>query len=328
MFCPQCGNANAVSGVACVGCGTLMADAVVAPPQPARAASQNAVNHEPADATEFYEAAIGINGGHDYYLSRFQSYDAHGGPQAGWHWPAFFVTFWWMLYRKMWRAAIIYFLAPYAATLFAVAAMALLGQTAGGALGGLVFLLYLGWAFLWIPSHAAGMYYLHCKAKIAESKQASRNEQKQLRILAAKGGSSGVVVILLMLFAVVPVVGILGAIAIPQYAEYTTRTQMKEAQRYTGGAKEAIAAHYYARHRVPSSLEEAGFTQPYPPMVGQASVGKGGVLTVVLAGQSLAGKSLVYVPALDDQQRIVWECRGEDIPVRLLPKDCRPSVVP
>ena len=327
MFCPQCGNTSVISGVACAGCGTLVTG--VAPPPVARTASPNTAGAEPVDQTEFYETAIGVNGGHEYYLSRFLFYDAQGGPKAGWHWPAFFVTFWWMLYRKMWRAALIYFLTPYVLMGIGLAIFLQLKNYPAAAGHMFDFILVLGcgyyaWIWLWIPSHATGMYYRHCNAKIAESKRASRNEQKQLRILAAKGGTSGLVPFLLIVFLGIPIIGILAAIAIPQYSDYTTRAQMKTVQLYTGGAKEAIANHYYATQRVPSSLEEAGFTQAHPPMVGDVSIGKGGVLTVSLIGQSLAGKSLVYVPALDDQQRIVWECRGENIPVRQLPADCRP----
>lgn len=323
MFCPQCGNTSVVLGLACAGCGTVVPEGANAPTPTAQAKPASQASTEAVDEAEFYEAAIGMGGGLDYYLSRFQWYDAQASVRSGWHWPAFFFTLWWMLYRKMWRSALVYFLAPYALGLLVVAAIMLLGRTAGGVLSGLAAVLYLGWAFLWIPSHATGMYYRHCQAKIAESKRASRNEQKQLRILAAKGGTSGLILVLLMLFAVLPVIGILAAVAIPQYAEYTARAQMKGVQGYASVAKEAIAEQYYATHRVPTTLEETGLTQPPPAMVGQVSIGKGGVLTLTMAGKVIAGKSLIYVPALDDNQRIVWECRSDDIPQRYLPPECR-----
>jgi hypothetical protein len=37
---------------------------------------------------------------------------AHGA-SGGWHWPGMLVTWYWMLYRKMWVPALIYFFAPY-----------------------------------------------------------------------------------------------------------------------------------------------------------------------------------------------------------------------
>ncbi|MGE4503895.1 MAG: hypothetical protein AB7D51_00985 [Desulfovibrionaceae bacterium] len=42
------------------------------------------------------------------YLMKFARYDADPlRLHAGWHWPAFFVSFWWCLYRKMYLWAVI-----------------------------------------------------------------------------------------------------------------------------------------------------------------------------------------------------------------------------
>lgn len=316
MFCPQCGNANAMLGAACGSCGVVLPANWTAPPSVKKPAA------EAVDEAEFYETAVGLNGGRDYYLSRFQWYDAQGGVRAGWHWPAFFFTFWWMLYRKMWRASLIYFLAPYVLLLALAAVLTLVGETVGGVLSLAVLVLYLGWIYVWIPAHATGMYYRHCQAKIAESKRLSRNEQKQLRALAAKGGTSGVVVFLIMFLAVVPIIGILAAVAIPQYNDYLIRSHMRGVQVYASGATEAVAAYYYKTGAVPGSLDEAGFTQAPPEAVSTAAVGRGGVLTITMA-KPLAGKRLVFSPALDENQRIVWECGSEDIPKRNLPPECR-----
>ena len=65
------------------------------PYAPARAAPSTPEEQRVAD----YEAAIGPNAG--YYLQRFEDFDA-GGSKLGWHWPAFFATSGWFVYRKMW----------------------------------------------------------------------------------------------------------------------------------------------------------------------------------------------------------------------------------
>src|SRR4051794_5769029 len=46
-----------------------------------------------------YELAVGKNA--EYYVPKFEEFDK-GGSQLGWHWPAFFITTPWFLYRKMW----------------------------------------------------------------------------------------------------------------------------------------------------------------------------------------------------------------------------------
>ena len=54
--------------------------------------------------TADYESAIGPNTG--YYLTRFAEFDA-GESKAGWHWPAFFATSGWFIYRKMWAVGML-----------------------------------------------------------------------------------------------------------------------------------------------------------------------------------------------------------------------------
>src|SRR5882672_469584 len=46
-----------------------------------------------------YELAIGPNS--EFYLPKFEEFDK-GAAKLGWHWPAFFVTTPWFVYRKMW----------------------------------------------------------------------------------------------------------------------------------------------------------------------------------------------------------------------------------
>src|SRR4051812_8384496 len=89
-----------------------------------------ALQPETADAqrTSDYQAAIGPNTG--YYLEHFERLDA-GGSKAGWHWPAFFVTTYWFIYRKMWLPGLLNFFWPIIALLIGAFAMAVLGVAAG-----------------------------------------------------------------------------------------------------------------------------------------------------------------------------------------------------
>ncbi|QLA18509.1 DUF2628 domain-containing protein [Desulfolutivibrio sulfoxidireducens] len=48
------------------------------------------------------------------YLPRFKRFDELAGNfKAGWHWPAFFFTFWWLLYRKLYLFAGVVFVASF-----------------------------------------------------------------------------------------------------------------------------------------------------------------------------------------------------------------------
>ena len=95
MFCSSCGAEARIAARACTRCGT----ALVHP----------APDDAPASEGELMEAAIGPKNTH-YYLERFHEF-ATGGRYASWNWPAFFVPLFWMLYRKMWLHAALYFLA-------------------------------------------------------------------------------------------------------------------------------------------------------------------------------------------------------------------------
>ena len=54
--------------------------------------------------SELYTALIGKKR-LDYYLKRFESFDDRGGGLIpSWNWAAFFFTWLWVLYRKMYAA--------------------------------------------------------------------------------------------------------------------------------------------------------------------------------------------------------------------------------
>src|SRR5262245_4011395 len=61
-----------------------------------------------------YELAVGPN--HHYYVPKFEEYDK-GGSLMSWHWPAFFATSPWFLFRKMWAVGIVNLFYPWVAAI-------------------------------------------------------------------------------------------------------------------------------------------------------------------------------------------------------------------
>ena len=49
---------------------------------------------------ELYRAAVGESKA-GYYVPLFYRFDQPGASRVSWNWPAFFVPFFWMLYRRM-----------------------------------------------------------------------------------------------------------------------------------------------------------------------------------------------------------------------------------
>ena len=48
----------------------------------------------------------------ELYIKRFRRFDEAGGIRPSWHWPAFFVTFFWLVYRRLYLLAALYLVLP------------------------------------------------------------------------------------------------------------------------------------------------------------------------------------------------------------------------
>lgn len=76
---------------------------------------------------------------------------------------------------------------------------------------------------------ANALYYRHCTRMMAAAEASGGDLQSQLVTLAGKGGTGkGAMVLIVLLFGIV-IVGMLAAIAIPQYQMYTNRARLSEA---------------------------------------------------------------------------------------------------
>lgn len=127
----------------------------------------------------------------------------------------------------------------------------------------------------------------------------------------------------LLLF--VAIIGILAAIAIPAFQDFTVRAKIAEAMTYAEQATRAVESYYVQHNAMPSRLEDAGVSSsPSSGSIRAVNLdSRNGTVHLVLDFGPVRGKSLFFVPTMDAGRKIVWRCGSDDIPARYLPPRCR-----
>jgi Tfp pilus assembly major pilin PilA len=115
------------------------------------------------------------------------------------------------------------------------------------------------------------------------------------------------------------IVGVLAAVAIPAYQDYTIRAKLNAVVIGSQPAREKLASYYVSNHRIPETLEDAGV---------EGSLSDGSVLSLDPKGMSLTVRTkhgdLIFVPSNGAQGQIVWTCaNGEGLKATQLPPSCR-----
>lgn len=191
----------------------------------------------PAKLTAFNSDAdlqIFIGKNADKYLKRFASFKKGGndGFAVTWHWPAFFVPFWWLIYRKQYLLAALAFV--------------------------LSFIPLVG--FLLMPVFGLTAYYIYysySKKKLREINGIPSEMSRAVEIARA-GGVNNIAIVLVPLVGVA-IVGILAAIAIPQFAAYRIKSYNAGAMSELQKARMSVETYRSEHQAYPDNLEQANY---------------------------------------------------------------------
>ena len=134
---------------------------------------------------------------------------------------------------------------------------------------------------------------------------------------------------LIELMIVVAIIGILAAIAIPAYQDYTIRAQVSEGLNLSGGAKAAVSEFFMDRGDWPSDNTAAGLATVDTQISGKYVVSVGvtdGLITVTYGGddvnRTITGNELLMSPT-GAGGSVTWTCRSDDLADKHLPAACR-----
>lgn len=125
---------------------------------------------------------------------------------------------------------------------------------------------------------------------------------------------------LIELMIVVAIIGILAAVALPAYQDYTIRAKVSELVLAASSFKSSVAEQAATDQTMASAGQ--GLTVTTVGKISGGSVTVGGVITIAGSAASVGtAVTIVMTPTLDPSGTVTWSCLGT--PAKYVPAECR-----
>lgn len=121
------------------------------------------------------------------------------------------------------------------------------------------------------------------------------------------------------LLIAVYIIGVLAAIALPAYQDYTIRTKLQLVVLESKVARDSLSNYYESSHKIPDSLSTAGVSDTLSDGSTLILDPKNMLLTV-----KTAKGELIFVPRANSDGHVTWTCtNGEGLKPTQIPTSCR-----